>query len=67
MIEKISSENTSHFYSRKKRNILHRCVSVMCIYTHFAAYMYMDLGANEDADLPQEIKEKYTLTKTLGR
>lgn len=31
------------------------------------AYMYMDLGANEDADLPPEIKEKYTLTKTLGR
>ena len=29
--------------------------------------MYMDLGSNEDADLPQEIKEKYTLTKTLGR
>ena len=29
--------------------------------------MYMDLGANEDADLPSEIKEKYTLTKTLGR
>ena len=33
----------------------------------FAAYMYMDLGTNEDADLPAEIKEKYTLTKTLGR
>ena len=39
----------------------------LTIFYAFAAYMYMDLGANEDADLPAEIKEKYTLTKTLGR
>ncbi|KAJ8312433.1 hypothetical protein KUTeg_009806 [Tegillarca granosa] len=31
------------------------------------AFVYMDLTVNEDADLPQEIREKYTLTKTLGR
>ncbi|XP_046579376.1 serine/threonine-protein kinase Chk2-like [Haliotis rubra] len=31
------------------------------------AYVYMDLKSNEDADLPKELTEKYTLTKTLGR
>lgn len=31
------------------------------------AYMYMDLSAANDTDLPKEIKEKYILTKTLGR
>ncbi|KAK3595769.1 hypothetical protein CHS0354_025403 [Potamilus streckersoni] len=31
------------------------------------AYVYLDLSANEDDDLPQEIKEKYTMTKVLGR
>ncbi|KAL3858100.1 hypothetical protein ACJMK2_012711 [Sinanodonta woodiana] len=31
------------------------------------AYVYLDLAANEDDDLPQEIKDKYTMTKVLGR
>ncbi|XP_060605794.1 serine/threonine-protein kinase Chk2-like [Ruditapes philippinarum] len=31
------------------------------------AFMYMDLTSTNDSDLPPEIKEKYTLTKTLGR
>ena len=31
------------------------------------AYVFMDLNANEDADLPKELTEKYTLTKVLGR
>ncbi|KAL4223284.1 Checkpoint kinase 2 [Mactra antiquata] len=31
------------------------------------AFMYMDLEAANDNDLPQEIKDKYTLTRTLGR
>ncbi|XP_069135324.1 serine/threonine-protein kinase Chk2-like isoform X1 [Argopecten irradians] len=31
------------------------------------AYMFLDHNANEDTSLPKEIREKYTLTKTLGR
>lgn len=31
------------------------------------AFMFMDLMNANDSDLPAEIKEKYTLTKTLGR
>lgn len=32
-----------------------------------SAYMFMDLEEANDSDLPEEIKEKYTLLKTLGR
>ncbi|XP_059173468.1 serine/threonine-protein kinase Chk2-like [Physella acuta] len=31
------------------------------------AYVFMDLNANEDANLPLELTEKYTLTRVLGR
>ncbi|XP_063419076.1 serine/threonine-protein kinase Chk2-like [Mytilus trossulus] len=31
------------------------------------AFMYLDLSIDEEAGLPDQIKEKYTLTKTLGR
>ncbi|KAK7088732.1 serine/threonine-protein kinase Chk2-like [Littorina saxatilis] len=31
------------------------------------AFVFMDLNANEDMDLPRELTEKYTLTKVLGR
>ncbi|KAL8577458.1 hypothetical protein ACOMHN_021910 [Nucella lapillus] len=31
------------------------------------AYVFMDLNAKEDADLPKELTDKYTLTKVLGR
>jgi len=33
----------------------------------FPAYMYLDLSIDEETGLPEQIREKYTLTKTLGR
>jgi hypothetical protein len=32
-----------------------------------SAFVFMDLNANEDADLPKALTDKYTLTKVLGR
>jgi hypothetical protein len=29
--------------------------------------MYLDLSIDEEAGIPEKIREKYTLTKTLGR
>jgi len=34
---------------------------------YITAFMFMDLQESSDGDLPDEIKDKYTLTKTLGR
>lgn len=31
------------------------------------AFVFMDLSVNEDASLPKELTDKYTLTKVLGR
>ena len=34
---------------------------------HVVAFVYMDANANDDSDLPDELKQKYTIAKLLGR
>ena len=33
----------------------------------FSAFVFMDLSANDDKDLPEELRNKYTMSKMLGR
>ena len=34
---------------------------------HVVAFVYMDANADDDSDLPDELKQKYTIAKLLGR
>ena len=34
---------------------------------HVVAFVYVDANANDDSDLPDELKQKYTIAKLLGR
>ncbi len=36
-------------------------------FVHVLAFVFMDANANDDSDLPDELKQKYTIAKLLGR
>lgn len=44
-------------------------IIVYICYPYFviSAYMYLDLSMDEDGTLPQLIRDKYTLGRTLGK
>ena len=39
----------------------------MCFRTTFPAFIYMDGSCNDDSDLPEELRKRYTLSRILGK
>ncbi|BFZ05370.1 hypothetical protein BsWGS_08409 [Bradybaena similaris] len=69
-LEDLSSNGTfvnGDKVGKGKRHVLNNNDEISLAVKQNKAYVFMDLNANEDNHLPEELTEKYTLTRMLGR
>jgi len=66
----LSSNGTyinSALVGKGKKHVLNNNDEISLAIPKNKAFVYMDPNSNEENDLPQALREKYTLTKLLGR